>query len=128
MARVLLFVVAIGLTIYALFDWIFRSRQRTPGGVNRWLWLAVIVLIPVAGPAAWIILSLVMAAESKNMPDNTDPVAPDDDPEYLREVAERIKRRQKRTRPDAPPIVDDDEDITESEDEDEDGSGKHASQ
>lgn len=121
MARVLLFAVAIGLTIYALFDWLFRSRQRTPGGVNRWLWLAVIIFIPVAGPAAWIILSLVMAAESKNMSDSTEPLAPDDDPEYLREVAERIKRRQKRTRPDIPSVTDDDE-------ESEGDSGEHSSQ
>lgn len=119
MARVLLFVVAIGLTIYALFDWIFRSRQRTPGGVNRWLWLAVIVLIPVAGPAAWIILSLVMAAEAKDTPDRSESLAPDDDPEYLREVAERIKRRQKRTRPVIPPRPEESE-SDESTDEDED--------
>jgi hypothetical protein len=96
MFRVLLFAAAIGITVYAVIDWAFRSKTTTPGSLNRWIWLAVIILIPIAGPAAWIILSLIAHAEGTDTPPPDAPRAPDDDPEYLRHISEKIERRKKR--------------------------------
>lgn len=101
MARILLVVVALAITIYAIADWAARSRSWTPGKVNRWVWLAVIVLIPFIGPLAWIITGWVTRAEQgriDRLPTTPERAArPDDDPEAISDLADRIARRQKRT-------------------------------
>ena len=131
MARIMLVVLALAITIYAISDWVSRSRTWTPGRVNRWVWLAVIVLIPIIGPLAWIIVGLVTRAEQRSVntsPDSTPPRSsrPDDNPEALSDLADRISRRQHRSRPvrrpnDSPqmPPSDEDDDTNQTGDEDE---------
>lgn len=102
MARILLVVAVLAVTVYALADWASRSRTWTPGRVNRWVWLALIVLIPLIGPLAWIITGWVTRAEAARNPGAVPPtpvVRPDDDPDAISDLADRIARRQKRTRP-----------------------------
>ena len=104
MARIMLVVLALAITIYAISDWVSRSRTWTPGRVNRWVWLAVIVLIPIIGPLAWIITGLVTRAEQRRVgtsPEASPPRSsrPDDNPEALSDLADRIARRQNRSRP-----------------------------
>ena len=116
----MLVVLALAITIYAISDWVSRSRTWTPGRVNRWVWLAVIVLIPIIGPLAWIIVGLVTRAEQRRVntsPDSTPPRSsrPDDNPEALSDLADRISRRQHRSRPvrrpnDSPQMPPSDED------------------
>ena len=131
MARIMLVVLALAITIYAISDWVSRSRTWTPGRVNRWVWLAVIVLIPIIGPLAWIIVGLVTRAEQRRVntsPDSTPPRSsrPDDNPEAISDLADRISRRQHRSRPvrrpnDSPqmPPSDEDDDTNQTGDEDE---------
>jgi type VI protein secretion system component VasK len=131
MARIMLVVLALAITIYAISDWVSRSRTWTPGRVNRWVWLAVIVLIPIIGPLAWIIVGLVTRAEQRRVntsPDSTPPRSsrPDDNPEALSDLADRISRRQHRSRPvrrpnDSPqmPPSDEDDDTNQTGNEDE---------
>lgn len=104
MARLLLVLLAIALTVYAVADWATRSREWTPGRVNRWLWLAVIILLPIIGPLAWIIIGLVTRAENGRQSTGSAPIdmPPDDNPEAVSDVANRIVRRQRRTKPEAP--------------------------
>ncbi len=105
MARILLVVLVPTLTIFAVADWVSRSRTWTPGRVNRWVWLAVIVLIPVIGPLAWIITGIVTRAEQKNFgpplahPSQRASSRPDDDPQAISDLANRIARRERRSRP-----------------------------
>lgn len=91
MARVLLFTFVIGLTIYAWIDWGFYSKKSTPGGLNRWIWLAVIVLLPILGPLVWVVLRIVGGASA--LEERSRPIAPDDDPEYLSYLSKKIERR-----------------------------------
>lgn len=101
MARILLVVISLAITIYAIADWAARSRSWTPGRVNRWVWLAVILLIPFLGPLAWIIAGVVTRAEQRRTshhPTEPPPAArPDDNPEAISDLADRLARRQKRT-------------------------------
>lgn len=102
MARILLVVALLAVTVYALADWASRSRTWTPGKVNRWVWLALIVLIPLIGPLAWIITGWVTRAEASRAPSasqQTTKPRPDDNPDAISDLADRISRRQKRTRP-----------------------------
>ncbi|WP_350257994.1 PLD nuclease N-terminal domain-containing protein [Scrofimicrobium sp. R131] len=113
MPRVMLFAFAIGVTLYALLDWGMNSKSQTPGGLSRWLWLAVIIIFPIIGPAAWVILRLVGQAERKRGPTAAPPPqrgAPDDDSEYLREWSDRIARRQRKSPPPEKPKDEDEED------------------
>ncbi len=101
MARILLVIAVLAVTIYALADWASRSRTQTPGKVNRWVWLAVIVLLPLVGPLAWIIAGLVTRAEAARQPvaeESEETLRPDDDPDAISDLADRLARRQKRTR------------------------------
>lgn len=103
MARIFLFIAVIALTVFAIADWVARSKQRTPGGVNRWIWLAVVVLLPVVGPLAWVIAGAVARAEAtQQQAAPPRALAPDDDPDAISDLAERIARRSKRTREQPP--------------------------
>ena len=105
MARILLVVAALAVTIFAVADWASRSRTWTPGRINRWVWLAVIVLLPIIGPLAWIITGLVTRAEGGGPAPQAAPPRvsrPDDDPTAISDLADRIARREKRTRPGRP--------------------------
>lgn len=108
MARVLLFAFLIGVSVYALLDWAMNSKKSTPGGLSRWLWLAVIIFLPALGPLTWIVLRLVGQAESRRdaAPPSRrpSPAAPDDDPQFLKDWSKRIERRQRRSRPADPPV------------------------
>ena len=46
--------IALGLLIYALYD-LSRPERKVTGG-NKWVWLAVILLISTAGPLAYLLV------------------------------------------------------------------------
>ena len=75
--KVLLGVAAVGLTIYALFDVVSSPRRVVPV-LPKWLWLLA-VLVPVVGPAAWLVVS--RRARSP-LPEHRV-TGPDDDPDFL---------------------------------------------
>ncbi len=106
MARLVLILLAVALTVFALADWLTRSKTWTPGKVNRWVWLAVILLLPIVGPLTWIIVGVVVRAEAKQQeriePSPRSSLPPDDNPDAILDVADRIARRQKRSRPESP--------------------------
>jgi hypothetical protein len=75
------FVVLLAVTVFALVDAIMTPRQQV---TRKGWWVAGIVLLPVLGPLAW----LVVGRRSRRLPGDTGggrpPVAPDDDPDFLR--------------------------------------------
>ena len=115
MLRVLPIVVLLAVYIYALID-----LATSPGDEVRVLprpvWLLVILLVPVLGPVSWLVFG-----RPPSRPDGGDgggglrdriprpaprppsgyaggPVAPDDDPDFLRKLDEH-----RHNDPDAPP-------------------------
>ncbi|MFI6425482.1 PLDc N-terminal domain-containing protein [Promicromonospora sp. NPDC050880] len=110
MGRVLLILAVVGLAVYALVD-VWGSEEDERGGLPRWLWVLLIVLLPLLGPISWIVVR-VSARRSGAGPASgpggsrptpprpgprrpSGPVAPDDDPEFLWRL-EQEKRRQER--------------------------------
>lgn len=76
--RVLLFLLVIALAVYALTD-LSGSDERRRGGIPRAVWTVLILLLPVLGPVAWLLVSRVATrAEPEQVP-----LAPDDDPDFL---------------------------------------------
>ena len=110
--RVALYVLAIALMIYSLIDCTRTPEEEMPARMPKMMWVAIIVLFNVVGSIAWIITSRVKAAEerggtveptvwsSKNgvqfhRPEQTRPVAPDDDPEFLRQLEQELRRKRR---------------------------------
>lgn len=102
--RALIYLVIIGLAVYALAD-IATSDERTRHGVPRVAWL-VIALVPVVGPLIWILARRAGRAAGEGGghapggggPAPRGPVAPDDDPEFLWRLEQDRIRREREAR------------------------------
>lgn len=118
MARILLVALWAGVVIYALADWFRADSQAAPARISKSLWLLLIMLtIPsfALGAVAWIILRAVARAEARQRgeePEPTlfdevskrvsgsdasvlsEPLAPDDDPDFLFRIERDIARRR----------------------------------
>lgn len=106
MLKVLLYALPIILAIYALVD-LVQTRDEDVQGLPKLIWVVLIVLIWVIGPAAWLLagkrgrsflpnLSPRAAGGPSGPP--ARPMAPDDDPDFLRGLG-------RSTPPPAPPPV-----------------------
>jgi hypothetical protein len=80
-------IVAVALAVYALIDCAQAERHRLRS-LSKPLWLVIIVLIPVLGPVAWMLLGRPHAGGSAGPrpAPRPRPVAPDDDPDFLRRL------------------------------------------
>ena len=111
--RLILTVLVIALTIYSLLDCARTPDDSMPARMPKYLWVIVIIALTVVGPIAWIIMSRVKAAEERGgyveptvwssregtqlrRPERPRPVAPDDDPEFLRNLDRDIRRRKEK--------------------------------
>ena len=104
-------VLALALAIYALLDCARTPEESMPARMPKLLWIVIIVMAWFVGPIAWIIVSRVKAAEDRGgeveptvwsskegttfrRAERPRPVAPDDDPEFLRGLEQDIRRRR----------------------------------
>ena len=111
--RIVLIVLVFALTLYALLDCARTPEESMPARMPKYLWITLVVLFPTIGPIAWIIFSRVKAAEERGgyveptvwsskegttfrRPQRPRPMAPDDDPEFLRGLEQDIRRRRHR--------------------------------
>jgi len=80
------------LAVYALIDCLQTDPAEIPGP-RRAIWLALIVVLPIVGPVAWIV-----ARRMRQRPQRPRQVpreiAPDDNPEFLREIRDADERHQ----------------------------------
>ena len=91
MLRVLPLLIYLGLVVYTLSDMLQRP-EKEPYGFPRWAWGAAIVLLPFLGAIAWLLVS--RGRPSQPPTGRREPIAPDDDPEYLAWLREQSKRRR----------------------------------
>lgn len=96
MLRALAVLAAIALTVYALAD-CAQSEARHVRTLPRGAWLVVILVLPVLGPLLWIALGRPLAGGGPERGARPGPLAPDDDPDFLRRLDEQV-RREKRER------------------------------
>lgn len=98
LVRYLLFyVLPFALLLYGLID-CARADSFELAGLPRPVWY-VLIVIPVIGPLAWIAVSRTQRYGRGNQPSDPQPLPPDEDPEFLRWLAQQEKRR-KRDEPD----------------------------
>jgi len=118
MAKALIYVVPFALALYALID-LSRSEPAEYADLTRWGWIAVIVLFPVVGPLAWILISrarrggpgTLRSPRAPSSPGSRPrptrrpgPLAPDDDPDFLWRL-EQERRRKDRDHPGQEPTA-----------------------
>ncbi len=114
MARVVMAILALAVTIYAVADCARTPNEKIPGRIPKALILVLIMLFMPIGGLAWIVISRVAAAEANDgqvrptvwsSPDSavrvrrstqprTAPMAPDDDPEFLWKLEKELHRRR----------------------------------
>lgn len=94
MARLqVIFVFAlIAFTIFAVVD-CFRTSNEKVRGLPRLLWVALIVLITPFGGILWFTLGKDRNRSAGQF-QATGPVAPDDDPAFLRQLGEEKRREE----------------------------------
>lgn len=119
MARFLLYAIPAVVTLYAFIDCVL-----VPGALTRtlpkWVWLVVIVLVPFLGAVAWLlagrparepVAATLTGSVARVLPRRTrGPVAPDDDPTFLRKLADdqwSRKMRDRRNRREGPTATED---------------------
>jgi hypothetical protein len=113
MAKVfLMWILPLALMIYALVDCAQDDDvERT--SVPKVMWIMLIVLLPMAGSIGWLVVSKI-ARRKAGLPDRAAPrspspgvahrpVAPDDDPDFLRRLGEQTRRQRRENNQDSPP-------------------------
>jgi hypothetical protein len=96
MGRALPVVIAAVLAIYCVVQ-VVQSRAGTVRVLPRWLWVLVILVVPLLGPIAWLVAGRPRGRPSP--PRRNRPVAPDDDPDFLRGLRDN-KPREPGDKPD----------------------------
>ncbi|MBW6438242.1 PLD nuclease N-terminal domain-containing protein [Actinoplanes hulinensis] len=86
---ILLFAV-VALSVLALIDCLRTDRSRVRS-FPRAAWAAIILLIPVSGAVVWFLGGRAAAAPAGAAARR--PVGPDDDPVFLRQLTEQLRRR-----------------------------------
>lgn len=90
-------VIVVILTIYTLVDCALLQRSRVRG-LPRWVWIFVIILIPVIGPVLWLLIGRGRTGTGRNGGGRiVRSVAPDDDIDFLKGL-DRAKSEQERLR------------------------------
>ncbi|QDY06891.1 PLDc_N domain-containing protein [Micromonospora sp. HM134] len=96
MARlyVLLFLLQVVLAACALISCL-SAEDGTVRGLPRFAWVVVILFFPLVGSIAWFLAGRPVAEGDRRLgwpPASRRPVAPDDDPEFLKSIDERVRR------------------------------------
>ncbi|MBO0897453.1 MULTISPECIES: PLD nuclease N-terminal domain-containing protein [Arthrobacter] len=93
MPRLVLFgvIIVAAVIIYAIVDCVM-SRAQEVRSISKTAWIFTIVLLPVLGALLWFLFGRPMSGPEPKNRKPRHPTAPDDDPEFLRNLA--IRRRQ----------------------------------
>jgi hypothetical protein len=96
--RVALAVAVLVIFVYGLVD-VIRTDGRLTRGISKPAWIVVMIVLPVIGAILWLLIGRPRGASPQQS--QRHPAAPDDDPDFLRNLearrrnqaeAERLKR------------------------------------
>lgn len=75
-------ILLVALTVFALVDAVLTPREQLP---NKGRWVLGIIVLPIVGPLAWLTVGRRARRGSGGSGGTPKPpVAPDDDPDFLR--------------------------------------------
>ncbi|MDN5819999.1 MAG: PLD nuclease N-terminal domain-containing protein [Brachybacterium sp.] len=96
MARGIIAVLSIALTVFALADCV-QTEDEKIRGLPKWAWIVLIVLLPWVGPITWLFVGRERTFGGEQTR-RTGPLAPDEDPDFLRRLDEDIRRERRKRR------------------------------
>lgn len=79
------FIAWVAFTVFTVVDAALIERSRVRG-LPKAGWIVLIVLVPIVGGVLWLVVGRVRAGEAAAGSRRRGPVAPDDDPEFLRRL------------------------------------------
>jgi hypothetical protein len=86
--RILLYAVPVILGVWALVD-CAQTAKRDVRRLPRAAWILIILMVPIVGPVAWLTVGRRKGSGPRPAP---RPVAPDDDPDFLRDLDRKKPR------------------------------------
>lgn len=99
------------LFVIALYIYFVIDVARTPRGDTRTLpkfvWLIVVIVLPIVGGLFWLALGRVWPSPGSRFGRRRGPLAPDDDPTFLKKLdddvwSQRMQKRRKGPRAEGP--------------------------
>jgi hypothetical protein len=91
MLRVVVPIVILAVFVYGLVD-LIRTDARLTRGISKTAWIFVQILLPVVGATLWFLIGRPRATDTAPVA-YSHPVAPDDDPEFLRNLEIRHRNQ-----------------------------------
>ena len=96
--RVLGVLVGVALYIYFIID-VLRTPRGETRSLPKFVWLLLVVLIPLLGGLLWLALGRVWPSPGSRFGRRRGPLAPDDDPTFLKQIGDeawmnRMRRRR----------------------------------
>ena len=91
MLRVVIVVAVIVVFVYGLVD-VIRTDPRETKGISKPAWIVVQIVLPVIGATLWFLIGRPRGT-SPARPTYSHPIAPDDDPDFLRNLELRRRRQ-----------------------------------
>jgi len=89
MLRVVVPIVILAVFVYGLVD-LIRTDARLTRGISKTAWIFVQILLPVVGATLWFLIGRPRSTGAAAVT-YSHPIAPDDDPDFLRNL--EIRRR-----------------------------------
>jgi len=100
MLRVVLGLLAVALYVYFIID-VARTPKAQARTLPKWLWLVLVIVLPLLGGLIWLALGKTWP-EGGGFRRKRGPVAPDDDPRFLRQLDDDVwSKKMRRRRGDA---------------------------
>ena len=96
MLRVVGVVIVLVIFVYALVD-VIRTDGNQTRGISKPAWIIVMILLPLLGAILWFIFGRPYGKPSAK-PVRRQPTAPDDDPEFLRNLETRRRNQAEEDR------------------------------
>ncbi len=90
MLRVVVPIVLLVVFVYGLID-LIRTDARLARGISKPAWIVVQVVLPVLGAVLWFLIGRPRGGAAPAASSYRHPTAPDDDPEFLRNL--ELRRR-----------------------------------
>ena len=112
--RLLIFIVAVWL-MFTVFVTVFvaSANKNEVRNLPKWLWIVVCLAAPIVGGLLYLVLGRPIGAPRQRFR-KTKSVAPDDDPEFLQNLAEKLDAQDKKKSSEAKPA----ENLDDNPDED----------
>ncbi|MCX6498883.1 MAG: PLD nuclease N-terminal domain-containing protein [Arthrobacter sp.] len=91
MLRVVVPIIVLVVFVYGLID-LIRTDARQTKGISKAAWIVVQIVLPVIGAVLWFLIGRPRGGGAEAAPATyRHPTAPDDDPEFLRNL--ELRRR-----------------------------------